>query len=175
MTRTSLSRYPCPVARAADIIGDPWSLLILRDALAGVRRFSDFKTRLGVATNILTARLAALVDHGVLAKRETRPGVQRHDYVLTEKGLDLVPALIALMQWGERWAFEPGESPVTVRVRDTGEALAPLSLRSKSGQAVALSELQMIPTEHAPEVTRQSYAALAAQSSHPAEPDDGPA
>jgi DNA-binding HxlR family transcriptional regulator len=163
MTRTSLARYPCPLARAAETVGDKWSLLILRDALAGVRRFSDFKTRLGVSTNILTERLNTLVEAGVLSRQPTRPGVSRVDYALTDKGLDLAPALIALWQWGERWAFEPGQSPVTVRTRDTHEALAPVQIQTKSGAAVRLVDLEMAATDAAPTITQDSYAALKAR------------
>jgi len=174
MSRTSLSRYPCPLARAADVVGDQWSLLVLRDALAGVRRFSDFKARLGVSTNILTARLNALVDAGVLDRHEIRPGVQRYDYQLTEKGLDLVPVLIALWQWGERWAFEPGHSPVTVRVRDTGEALGPLALKTASGRDVSMLDIEVAPTRAAPDVTRRSYADLNAKQNIQGEVGDDP-
>lgn len=163
MTRTSLARYPCPIARAAEAVGDKWSLLILRDALVGVRRFSDFKARLGAATNILTERLNALVNHGVLERRPVRPGVQRVEYHLTEKGLDLAPALIALAQWGERWAFEPDQAPVILRHRPSGEPLAPIALCTQSGAPAALSDVELVPTSAAPDITRQSYAALKAR------------
>lgn len=164
MTRTSLSRYPCPVARAVDVIGDPWSLLVLRDAIAGVRRFSDFKTRLGVSAKILTDRLTTLVEQGVLVRQATTPGKQRFEYELTDKGRELAPALIALMQWGERWTFEPGRSPVRLSVRETGEALAPVRLETASGREVEVSDLEMSATDAAPEITRQSYAALKARA-----------
>ena len=165
MTRTSLANYPCPLARAADAVGDKWALLVLRDALAGVRRFSDFKARLGVSTNILTERLNHLVEQGVLDRKPVRPGVQRVEYHLTEKGLDLAHALVALWHWGERWAFEDGQSPVAVQTRDTGEPLGPLQLQTKSGRPVTLADIEMVPTDAAPQATRQSYAALKAQSS----------
>jgi len=163
MTRKSLARYPCPLARAAEVVGDKWSLLILRDALAGARRFSEFKTRLGVSTNILTDRLNALVEAGVLSCQPVRPGASRVDYGLTEKGLDLAPALIALWQWGERWTFEPGQSPVTVRTRGAHQALAPVQIQTTSGAAVSLADLEMVATDAAPKITQDSYAALKAR------------
>ena len=163
MTRTSLSRYPCPIARAADAVGDKWSLLIVRDALVGVTRFSHFKARLGVSANILSERLNALVDAGVLDRRPTRPGVQRVEYILTEKGRDLAPALIALLQWGQRWAFPPGRSPVTVRARDSAEPLAPIALTTPSGRALTPSDLEIVATDAAPKATQDSYAALKAR------------
>ena len=164
MTRTSLARYPCPVARAAEVVGDKWSMLIVRDALMGVTRFSDFKVRLGVAANILTERLKVLVDAGVLHKRPVRPGVQRVEYVLTEKGRDLAPVVIALLQWGERWAFKPGQTPVTVQAKDTGEPLAPIRFQTASGHALDVSDLELIATAAAPDTTRRSYAALKARA-----------
>ncbi len=163
MTRTSLARYPCPLARAADLVGDKWALLILRDALAGVRRFSDFKTRLGASTNILTERLNHLVEAGILHRKPVRPGVQRVEYHLSEKGMSLVHALLALWQWGERWTFEEGKSPVTVQARDTGEKLGPLQLQTVSGRPLSITDIEMVPTEAAPAITHQSYAALKAQ------------
>lgn len=164
MTRTSLSRYPCPVARAVDVIGDPWCLLVLRDAIAGVRRFSDFRDRLGVSAKILTDRLNRLVEQDVLERHETSPGKQRFEYALTPKGRELAPALIALMQWGERWTFEPGRSPVRLGVRDTGEALAPIRLETASGREVQVSDLGMSATDAAPDITKRSYAALSARA-----------
>ncbi len=165
MTRTSLARYPCPLARAAEIVGDKWALLVLRDGLAGVRRFSDFKARLGVSTNILTERLNHLVDAGIFVRRPVRPGIQRVEYHLTEKGRSLAHALVALWQWGERWAFEDGQSPVTVQARDTGEALGPLQLQTASGRPLSITDIEMVPTKAAPAITRQSYSALKAQTS----------
>ncbi|WP_440958965.1 winged helix-turn-helix transcriptional regulator [Oceanicaulis sp. LC35] len=164
MTRTSLSRYPCPVARAVDVIGDPWCLLVLRDAIAGVRRFSDFRDRLGVSAKILTDRLNRLVDQDVLERQETNPGKQRFEYELTAKGRELAPALIALMQWGERWTFEPGRSPVRLSVRDTGEALAPIRLETATGREVQVDDLEMSATEAAPDITKHAYAALKARA-----------
>lgn len=142
----------------------------MRDALVGVTRFSDFKARLGVSTNILTERLGGLVEAGVLDRHPVRPGVKRVDYVLTEKGRDLAPALIALLQWGERWAFEPGRSPVTVQAKDTGERLASLRFQTRAGRELGVDDLEMVATEAAPAVTRQSYTALKARSSQKGAP-----
>ena len=132
----------------------------MRDCFGGVRRFSDFKARLGVSTNILSERLNALCEAGVLDRRPTRPGVSRMEYRLTEKGRDLATMLIALWQWGERWAFAPGQSPVTVRAKDTGEGLAPLTLQTQSGRALALNDLEMVAAPAASAITRKSYDAL---------------
>ncbi|MFE9359625.1 winged helix-turn-helix transcriptional regulator [Streptomyces olivaceoviridis] len=99
----------CPVARTLDLVGDRWSLLIVRDAMDGARSFTEFQQRTGIARNILTDRLRKLTAHGVLAQR-TAPSGRRLQYVLTDVGRDLFPVLLTLRQWGERHAFEPGEA-----------------------------------------------------------------
>lgn len=96
----------CPVARTIDLVGDRWSLLIVRDAMDGPASFTEFRRRLGIARNILSDRLRRLVDHGILS---TSPSGRRHVYELTEIGKDLFTAIVALRQWGERHAFAEGE------------------------------------------------------------------
>jgi DNA-binding HxlR family transcriptional regulator len=108
--RISLSNAECPVARSLDIIGDWWSLLIVRDALDGTRRFSEFQRGLGVSKGILAARLRALVALGIFAMRPATDGSAYEDYELTAKGSDLLPVVVALRQWGERHCFRPGEA-----------------------------------------------------------------
>ena len=109
MKRKCLEKANCAVARALDTIGDWWSLLIIRDAFFGRRRFGEFQKSLGVARNILTARLRKLLDRGVLKAIPATDGSPYQEYVLTEKGQGLEPVLIALEQWGERFLFEAGE------------------------------------------------------------------
>ncbi|MCO5995971.1 winged helix-turn-helix transcriptional regulator [Actinoallomurus rhizosphaericola] len=99
----------CPVARTVDLVGDRWSLLIIRDAMDGARSFTDFQQRTGIARNILTERLRRLTAHGVLAQVEAASG-RRRLYALTEAGKDLFPVIVTLRQWGERHAFEAGET-----------------------------------------------------------------
>lgn len=99
----------CPVARTLDLVGDRWSLLIVRDAMDGARAFTDFQQRTGIARNILTDRLRRLVERGIL-DRETAPSGKRQVYTLTDRGRDLFTVVVALRQWGELHAFEPGEA-----------------------------------------------------------------
>ena len=99
--RTSFESAECPIARSLDAIGDWWSLLIIRDALMGIRRFSEFQKNLGLAKNILTVRLRALVDHGILKTAPASDGSAYLEYVLTPKGRGVFPVLVALRQWGE--------------------------------------------------------------------------
>ncbi|MEU9705470.1 winged helix-turn-helix transcriptional regulator [Streptomyces sp. NPDC014870] len=116
MTRTTMSAPDldwtdpeCPVARTLDLVGDRWSLLVVRDAMDGARSFTEFQRRTGIARNILTDRLRKLTAHGVLAQR-TAPTGKRQEYVLTDAGRALFPVILTLRQWGEAHAFAPGES-----------------------------------------------------------------
>ena len=99
--RTSFEHDPCPIARSLEAIGDWWSMLIIREALFGVRRFGEFQSRLGLAKNILTVRLKAMVDHGILELAPASDGSAYHEYVLTPKGRGVFPVLVALRQWSE--------------------------------------------------------------------------
>ncbi|MEU6040333.1 helix-turn-helix domain-containing protein [Actinomadura sp. NPDC047616] len=99
----------CPVARTLDLVGDRWSLLVIRDAMDGARSFTEFQRRTGIARNILTDRLRRLTAHGLLVQR-TAPSGRRQEYVLTDAGRDLFPVILTLRQWGERHAFAPGET-----------------------------------------------------------------
>lgn len=112
----------CTIARTLDIVGEKWTLLILRDAYSGLRRFDDFQRHIGVSRPVLCQRLAKLVDEGLLVRVPYRePGArERHEYRLTEKGLALYPALIALMQWGDRYLADPEGPPRILEHRDCG-------------------------------------------------------
>src|SRR2546425_10955836 len=106
MKRTSLERHPCSIARTLDIAGEWWTPLIVRDVAYGLRRFNELEEDLGISANVLSDRLETLVREGILETRAYQARPQRSEYVLTRKGMDLVPALIALMRWGDRWAWE---------------------------------------------------------------------
>jgi DNA-binding HxlR family transcriptional regulator len=117
--RFRYSAENCSIQRTLEIVGEKWSLLVLREAFYGVRRFSDFERALGCARNILSARLATLVEHGILSREPYRePGSRvRYEYRLTEKGIELFPAMVALMRWGDRWTSDRAGPPVVVRHR----------------------------------------------------------
>jgi DNA-binding HxlR family transcriptional regulator len=112
MQRTSFEEMNCSIARTLDVIGEWWTPLILRDAFFGVTRFEEFQRRLGIARNILAARLDALVSHGVLDRRPYDEARGRCDYVLTAKGKALWPVLVAIRQWGDEWIAGEGKEPV---------------------------------------------------------------
>ncbi len=103
----------CPVARATDLVGDRWSILIVRDAMAGARTFTDFQKRTGIARNILTDRLRKLSAAGLIDQVDAPPGKRKH-YELTAAGEDLFPVVLALRHWGERHAFAEGETHSTL-------------------------------------------------------------
>jgi DNA-binding HxlR family transcriptional regulator len=108
MRRKSLSDIECPIARSLDLVGDAWSLLILRDALLGATRFQDFQVGLGMPPTTLTRRLALLTEQGLLARRQYEQKPPRECYELTEMGEDLAPILLALSSWGNRWLSPQG-------------------------------------------------------------------
>ncbi|MFJ6677204.1 winged helix-turn-helix transcriptional regulator [Actinosynnema sp. NPDC091369] len=114
----------CPVARALDVIGDRWSLLIVRDAMDGARSFTDFQQRTGIARNILADRLRKLTAQRLLAQVEA-PSGKRRVYALTKAGKDLFPVVVTLRQWGERHAFEEGETH-SILVDDQGVTVPPV-------------------------------------------------
>ena len=132
--RTSHKTTSCPVARPLDAIGDWWSLLIVRDAFDGLRRFGEFQRSLGLAKNILAARLRNLVEHGILATAPASDGSAYQEYVLTDKGRGLFPVLVALRQWGEDYFFDPGEPHVRLVDTRSGQPVRRLELRSKEGR-----------------------------------------
>ena len=140
MAKKSGQGEPCPVARGAGIIADRWALLIVRDAFDGVTRFGDFQRGLGMARNILADRLRMLVEEGILASRPASDGSAYQEYVLTEKGEDLFPVIVALRRWGERHLFAPGEPHSVLAWRESGEAVEELALRTADGREPAAAE-----------------------------------
>ncbi|MEV8554211.1 helix-turn-helix domain-containing protein [Streptomyces glaucescens] len=136
VARTRFDADPCPVARSVNAIGDWWSLLIVRDAFDGSRRFGEFHRSLGIAKNILAARLRALEDAGVLRGVPAPDGGNRREYLLTDKGRALFPVIVALRQWGEEQCFAPGEQHSRLLDRRTGRPLPPVRVQAADGRPV---------------------------------------
>lgn len=132
--RFKYSAENCSIARTLDIVGEKWTLLVLREAFNGVRRFAEFQRALGCARNLLSARLKTLVDEGILRQQpyQTPRSRTRVEYLLTEKGQELFPALIALMQWGDRWTADREGPPVVVNHQDCGRQVS-VELRCRAG------------------------------------------
>jgi DNA-binding HxlR family transcriptional regulator len=135
----------CGVAQALEVLGDWWTLLILRDAFFGARRFADFEASLGIAKNVLATRLRHLVRHGVLQRVDAGREGTRFEYVLTAKGEALLPVLTALREWSDRWVFGPGSEPVVVRDRRSGRRVPRLEVRSADGRALGRRDLRTEP------------------------------
>jgi DNA-binding HxlR family transcriptional regulator len=145
VARTSHKKATCPVARPLDAIGDWWSLLIIRDAFEGARRFGEFQKSLGLSKNILSKRLQNLVMHGVLDVAPASDGSAYQEYVLTEKGLGLFPVLVALRQWGEDYFFTPKETHVSLVDAKRGRPVKRLELRSEDGRLLGPSGTRIKP------------------------------
>ena len=135
--RTRFDGADCPVARSVDAVGDWWSLLIVRDAFDGSRRFGEFQRSLGVAKNILSTRLKALTDNGIL---ELVPAGAHNEYVLTAKGEALFPVIVALRQWGEAFSFEVDEPHSELVDTRDGKPLRPLEIHAADGRIVTPAE-----------------------------------
>jgi DNA-binding HxlR family transcriptional regulator len=141
--RTRFEKADCPVARSMDAIGDPWSMLIIRDAMLGLRRFSEFQKNLGLAKNILTVRLRALVANGILKTEPASDGSAYQEYVLTPKGRGVFPVLVALRQWSEDFAFAPDELSNILVDRKSGRRVQKLELRSEDGRLLGAGDTEV--------------------------------
>ncbi len=140
MRRTSFADMNCSVARTLEVIGEWWSMLVVREAFNGVRRFDDFQARLGIARNVLATRLQSLVEHGILDRRLYQDRPERYEYRLTEKGRDLYPVLISMMRWGDRWECPEGGPPVRLTHEKCGHDPDPALVCSHCGE-------QLVPRE----------------------------
>jgi len=137
-----MANTTCPVARSLDIIGDWWSLLIVRDALRGITRFSEFQKSLGIAKNMLTVRLKQLVDEEILRLQPASDGSAWQEYVLTEKGLALQTVLVALSQWGNDFLFDADETPGVLVDITHRKPLRRLELIADDGRKLEPAEVQ---------------------------------
>ncbi len=141
MKRTSFSEMPCSVARTLDVVGHWWSFMIVRNAFYGQTRFKEFQESLGIAKNILSARLKDLTEAEILERIPDRSGSKYSEYLLTDKGRDLLPVLVSLMQWGDRWAA-PEEGPaIELLDKRTGKLIPHQSLYSETGQVIEPSDI----------------------------------
>lgn len=136
MKRTNFGEMQCPVARSLERVGEWWSILIIRDALNGLKRFDEFQRSLDIAPNMLTRRLNALVESGLLERRRYSERPPRHEYVLTERGRDFRPVVLALLAWGNRH-FAPEGRSVTLIDRETGAEAEPVLIDAVSGRPMS--------------------------------------
>jgi len=142
MKRTGFAKAECPVARALDAIGDWWSLLIVRDAFDGLRRFGEFQKNLGIAKGMLTTRLRKLVETGVLEQLAASDGSAYQEYALTKRGRDLFPVVVSLRQWGEAHLYARGEAH-SMLLDGAGQPVGQLVLPSRTGRALTWSDTRV--------------------------------
>jgi DNA-binding HxlR family transcriptional regulator len=142
--RTSFEDMSCSVAQCLDVVGEWWSLLIVRDAMLGVRRFGDFQARLGISRNILTQRLNHLVGKGILARVPYSDHPPRWEYRLTDRGRDLWPVITAMRQWGDTWAAPDGP-PLELRHEGCGQIVTAVPVCSHCGEPLDTSAVRAVP------------------------------
>ena len=160
MQRKSLGSMACPIARSLERVGEWWSILILRDALHGLTRFDQFEQSLGIAPNMLARRLAGLVKAGLLERRRYSERPPRYEYVLTERGRDFQPVIVAMHAWGNRHFAPEGQSVLLVNAR-TGEPADPVIVDRNSKHPLADTEFRVAPGPAAAERTRRKLASSA--------------
>ena len=145
MLRRDYPALDCSVAKALEVIGERWSLLIVRSVMHGNRRFGEMQESLGIARNVLSARLQRLVDEDILERRAYQESPPRHEYFLTQKGLDLWPALIALLNWGDRYSPQP-EAPRRLIVhKQCGGTVSERGICEACGKVLTARDAKQVP------------------------------
>jgi DNA-binding HxlR family transcriptional regulator len=155
------------MARAMAVVGDRWSILILREAYYGTKRFDEFEYYIGVAPNILSNRLKRFVDAGIMKRAPLPEHSTRYEYVLTEKGLDFFPAYLALKRWGDDWLAEPEGPQVIFRDRVAGRAIEHPKLLAASGKPLRLEDVEVVAGSGAVAFNRERFGG-AARNARPA-------
>ena len=153
MQHKSFGTMPCPIARSLERVGEWWSILILRDALHGMTRFDQFQKSLGIAPNMLTRRLNGLVEAGLLERHRYSDRPPRDEYLVTARGRDFRPVLVALMAWGNKH-FAPEGASVLLINRKTGATVDPILVDPASGRPISDPDYMFAPGPAAPERTR---------------------
>src|SRR6202051_1859054 len=143
MRHKSFKANLCPVARSLDTICEWWSLLIVRDSITGIRRFSDFQKNLGLAKNVLSTRLKKLVACGILKQVPASDGSAYREYALTEKGWELFPVIVALGQWGGSYLFSRGEKRLQVLDKRTGKPFR-VEVQNAKGKILSANDLELV-------------------------------
>lgn len=158
MRRTPFGSMPCPIARGLERVGEWWSILILRDAVAGMTRFDEFQQSLGIAPGMLARRLKALTEAGMLARVRYSDHPPRHEYRLTQRGLDFRPVLIALLAWGNKH-FAPEGTSIEIVDAATGRPADPVFVDRASGRRIAAPDFVVAAGPAASESTKARLAA----------------
>ena len=144
MLHRTYDNQQCSIARTLEVVGERWTLLVLRDAFLGVRRFDDFQRDLGIARNVLTDRLTRLVEEGILERRRYQERPERFEYRLTEKGRDLWPVLHSLATWGDTHAAPPEGPPRLFRHRGCGGRLTDRRTCARCGAELEVRDVEVV-------------------------------
>ena len=145
MLRRDYPGLDCSVAKALEVIGERWSLLIVRAVMHGNRRFGEIQESLGIARNVLSTRLERLVDEEILERRAYSENPPRHEYFLTQKGLDLWPALIALLHWGERYSPDPAGPRRLIVHKECGGEVSERGICESCGEILTARDAKQVP------------------------------
>jgi DNA-binding HxlR family transcriptional regulator len=172
MQRKSFGEMACPIARSLDRVGEWWSMLILRDAFMGLTRFDEFQQSLGIAPNMLTRRLAALVEAGMLERIRYCERPARYEYRLTARGRDFGPVLVALLAYGNRH-FAPEGPSVHIVDAQTGHAAEPILVDARTGRPLTDPDFVVVPGPAAGEALRKRFDARPRRALLPASPSSG--
>jgi DNA-binding HxlR family transcriptional regulator len=160
--QSGLANKECSMARAMEVVGDRWSILILREAYYGVKRFDEFEYYVGIAPNILSTRLKKFVDTGVMTRVPLPEHAGRYEYVLTEKGRDFFPAYLALKKWGDDWLAEPAGPQVVFRDRTAGRPIEYPELLTSGGKPLRLEDVEIVAGAGAVPFNRRRFGGDAA-------------
>ena len=142
MKRTPFSDWPCSIARSIDLLGDWWTPLVLRDAYFGAKRFEQFQRNLGIGRNVLTQRLNRLVDEGMFERRQYEEHPPRSEYILTDKGRDFFPVLMAMSAWGDRWLAGDDGPPITFKHKACDHTTAAEVVCSNCGERLVYGSVR---------------------------------
>lgn len=153
MQRKSFSGMNCSIARSLEEVGEWWSLLIVREMTQGMNRFDQFQKELGIARNILTARLERLTELGIVERYPLPDRANTDGYRLTPKGEDLYPVIVALWQWGDRWLCAGGKPPTALVEDRSGRPIEALTVRAKGGKPLGFRDVRFTPGPGATKTT----------------------
>lgn len=162
--RARIANKECSMARAMEVVGDRWSILLLREAYYGVRRFDEFEYYVGVAPNILSNRLKKFVDTGIMTRVPLPEHAGRYEYVLTDKGRSFFPAYLALKKWGDDWLAEPEGPQVVFRDRASGRPIEYPALQAPNGKPLRLEDVEVVAGSGAVPFNRKRFASATAKA-----------
>ena len=168
--KREFAEWPCSLARAIDVFGDSWTLLIVRDAMQGLSRFDEFQRSLHIARNTLSDRLTRLVDAGIMTKRFYRDNPPRYEYLLTEMGRDFFPVLAAMLAWGDKWLDDGGGAPVTLWHHEPGHGIESQVVCTRCGEPVVHEDIQFCVGPGYPDEVRPELDMRDRLSPPPADP-----